>query len=169
MAFWLRQASHRGHTSCESNTIWLAHRIHPSPRLHRLRNEKCQSRHHCHRLPQRLIILFSSPSSPTSSLFTAANVRAFVLCSLFSSFTDGPALLLCFKLHESRTAVVSSTAAATLRQLVMFIVDKVVEEDCRMLLANELESMTLPDGTTQARGHRRARRVCYLRGSLSVG
>jgi hypothetical protein len=37
------------------------------------------------------------------------------------------------------TAVVSSTAAATLRQLVMFIVDKIVEEDRRMLLANELQ------------------------------
>ena len=48
--------------------------------------------------------------------------------------------------------MVSSTAAATLRQLVMFVVDKVVEEDRRMLLANELESITLPDGTKQALG-----------------
>jgi protein MON2 len=39
------------------------------------------------------------------------------------------ALLLCFKLQDSRIAVVSSTAAATLRQLVMFVVDKVVDED----------------------------------------
>jgi hypothetical protein len=39
-------------------------------------------------------------------------------------------------------------AAATLHQLV----DKVVEEDRRMLLANELESTTLPDRTTQALG-----------------
>jgi Guanine nucleotide exchange factor in Golgi transport N-terminal/Dimerisation and cyclophilin-binding domain of Mon2 len=62
------------------------------------------------------------------------------------------ALLLCFKLHESRTVVVSSTAAATLRQLVMFVVDKVVEEDRRLLLANELESITLPDGNTQTLG-----------------
>jgi Guanine nucleotide exchange factor in Golgi transport N-terminal/Dimerisation and cyclophilin-binding domain of Mon2 len=62
------------------------------------------------------------------------------------------ALLLCFKLHESRTAVVSSTAAATLRQLVMFVVDKVVEEDRRMLLASELEPITLPDGTTRSLG-----------------
>jgi hypothetical protein len=43
---------------------------------------------------------------------------------------------------------VLSTAAATLRQFVVFIVDKVVEEDRRMLL--ELESITLPDVTTQA-------------------
>jgi len=49
-------------------------------------------------------------------------------------------------------AVVSSTAAVTLRQLVMFVVDKVVEEDHRMLLANELESISLPDRTTQALG-----------------
>jgi hypothetical protein len=47
---------------------------------------------------------------------------------------------------------VSSTAAATLRQLVMFVVDKVVEEDRRLLLANELESITLPNGATQALG-----------------
>jgi hypothetical protein len=48
--------------------------------------------------------------------------------------------------------VVSSTAAATLCQLVMSVVDnlKVVEEDRRMLLANELESITLPDWTKQA-------------------
>ena len=46
----------------------------------------------------------------------------------------------------------SSTAAATLRQLVMFVVDKVVEEDRRLLLASELESITLPDGTTQSLG-----------------
>jgi hypothetical protein len=32
----------------------------------------------------------------------------------------------------------------------MFIVDKVVEEDRRMSLANEPESITLPDGTTPA-------------------
>ena len=46
----------------------------------------------------------------------------------------------------------SSTAAATLRQLVMFIVDKVIEEDRRLLLASELESITLPDGTTRSLG-----------------
>ena len=38
-------------------------------------------------------------------------------------------LLLSFKLQESRIAVVSSTAAATLRQLVICIFDKVVDED----------------------------------------
>jgi len=48
-------------------------------------------------------------------------------------------LLLCFKLHEYRTDVVSSTRAAVLRQLVIFIVGKVVEEDRRLLLASKLE------------------------------
>ena len=58
------------------------------------------------------------------------------------------ALLLSFKLHESRTAAVSSTAARTPRQLVMFVVDEVVEADRRLLLSSELEPITLPDGTT---------------------
>ncbi|KAH8990427.1 hypothetical protein EDB86DRAFT_3244911 [Lactarius hatsudake] len=62
------------------------------------------------------------------------------------------ALLLCFKLHESRTAVVSSTATAILRQLVMFVVDKVVKEDRRLLHANKLEPITLPDGTRMDEG-----------------
>jgi hypothetical protein len=34
----------------------------------------------------------------------------------------------------------------------MFIVDKVVQDDRRMLFANELESITLPDWSTQAIG-----------------
>ena len=63
------------------------------------------------------------------------------------------ALLLCFKLQESRIAVVSSTAAATLRQLVMFVVDKVVDEDRRdEVLENERSDVTLPDGETKSLG-----------------
>jgi hypothetical protein len=46
----------------------------------------------------------------------------------------------------------SSTTAATLRQLVMFVVNEVVEEDRRMLLSNELESITLSNRLTQALG-----------------
>lgn len=61
------------------------------------------------------------------------------------------ALLLCFKLQESRIAVVSSTAAATLRQLVMFVVDKVVEEDKREV-PSDLKDTYLPNGTTRALG-----------------
>jgi hypothetical protein len=47
-------------------------------------------------------------------------------------------------------SMVSSMAVVALHQLVMFIVDKVVEEDRRMLLTNELQSITLPVWTTQA-------------------
>jgi hypothetical protein len=46
--------------------------------------------------------------------------------------------------------VLSSTAVATLCQLVMLIINKVVEDDHRLLLANKLESTALPNGTTQA-------------------
>ncbi|OJT09170.1 Protein MON2 -like protein [Trametes pubescens] len=65
----------------------------------------------------------------------------------------GDALLLCFRLQESRIAVVSSTAAATLRQLVMFVVDKVVDEDRRDELTNvdKIEA-TLPNGATTKLG-----------------
>jgi len=89
------------------------------------------------------------------------DIRHKILQTLLSLITDFPAIrgrllanapLLCFKLHESRTAVVSSTGVATLRQLVMFVVDKVVEEDRWLLLADKLESITLPNGATQALG-----------------
>ena len=42
--------------------------------------------------------------------------------------------------------------AATLRQLVTFVVDKVVEGDLRLLFTNALGSITLPDGTTRSLG-----------------
>lgn len=64
------------------------------------------------------------------------------------------ALLICFRLHESRIMVVSSTAAATLRQLVMFVVDKVVEEDKRLesLPSEDLQDIILPDNSTRSLG-----------------
>lgn len=66
---------------------------------------------------------------------------------------DPQALLLCFKLQESRIAVVSSTAAATLRQLVMFVVDKVVDEDRKdNLESGDLRDVTLPNATTKPLG-----------------
>ncbi|KAI0263538.1 hypothetical protein BC834DRAFT_827343 [Gloeopeniophorella convolvens] len=89
------------------------------------------------------------------------DIQLKILQTLLSLITNLPAihgrlladaLLLCFKLHESRTTVVSSTAAATLRQLVMFVVDKVVEEDRHPPPTTELEPTTLPDGTTQELG-----------------
>jgi hypothetical protein len=54
-------------------------------------------------------------------------------------------------LHESKIAVVSSTAAATLRQLVMFVVDKMVDEDRRDdINSASLYEVKLPDGTCKA-------------------
>lgn len=58
-----------------------------------------------------------------------------VVSSLLSSYPSihdqllSKTLHLCFRLQESRIAVVSSTAAATLRQAVMIIFEKVREED----------------------------------------
>jgi len=61
------------------------------------------------------------------------------------------ALLLCFKLQDSRIAVVSSTAAATLRQLVMFIFEKMLHEDrLESDDSQELSEAALPDGSTRA-------------------
>ena len=69
------------------------------------------------------------------------------------SLTDLQALLLCFRLQESRIAVVSSTAAATLRQLVMFVVDKVVDEDRRdELTSSDKIEAVLPNGATTKLG-----------------
>ncbi|KAF8500785.1 hypothetical protein F5888DRAFT_1793216 [Russula emetica] len=73
------------------------------------------------------------------------DIQLKILQTLLSLITDLPTIhgrllanpSFCFKLHESRTAVASSTAAPTLRQLVMFVVEKVPE------------STTLPDGTRQ--------------------
>lgn len=48
------------------------------------------------------------------------------------------ALLLCSWPHESRTVVMLFTVVAMLRQLVMFVVDKVVEEDHHPLLSSNL-------------------------------
>ncbi|KAG6810738.1 hypothetical protein H0H92_010542 [Tricholoma furcatifolium] len=65
----------------------------------------------------------------------------------------GDALLLCFKLQESKIAVVSSTAAATLRQLVMFVVDKMVAEDGDGEIdTSKMTEVKLPDGTTKQLG-----------------
>lgn len=49
--------------------------------------------------------------------------------------------------------MVSSTAAATLRQLVMFVVDKMVDEERRDDISEEsISEVRLPDGTTKALG-----------------
>jgi hypothetical protein len=56
-------------------------------------------------------------------------------------------------LQESKIAVVSSTAAATLRQLVMFVFDKMVDEDRRDDPdAAQWLDMKLPNGATKSLG-----------------
>ncbi|KZT52790.1 hypothetical protein CALCODRAFT_475492 [Calocera cornea HHB12733] len=75
------------------------------------------------------------------------------LLSLLTAFGDvsgdllAEALLACFKLHESKATVVSSTAAATLRQLVILVFDKVVEEDRDGAGEAEVKEVQLPNGT----------------------
>ncbi|GMK54425.1 hypothetical protein CspeluHIS016_0110110 [Cutaneotrichosporon spelunceum] len=50
-------------------------------------------------------------------------------CKDMHGDTLGTALLLCFKLQDSRVSVVSSTAAATLRQAIMVVFDRVAATD----------------------------------------
>ncbi|PVG01204.1 hypothetical protein CPB86DRAFT_805390 [Serendipita vermifera] len=75
------------------------------------------------------------------------------LLSLVTHFPEvhgdvlGDVLLLCFRLQESRIAVVSSTAAATLRQLVMYIFEKLVKEDSSKK-SEVVQTIKLPDGTS---------------------
>ncbi|KAF9230177.1 hypothetical protein BU15DRAFT_69416, partial [Melanogaster broomeanus] len=72
-------------------------------------------------------------------------------CSVFWSYLARAGFHRLFQ--ESRIAVVSSTAAATLRQLVMFVVDKMVEEDRRDAVDPKLTTeVTLPDGCTAKLG-----------------
>lgn len=59
-------------------------------------------------------------------------------CTDMHGETLGTALLLCFKLQDSRVSVVSSTAAATLRQAIMVVFDRVSVED------DPTETLTLP-------------------------
>ncbi|KAF8656137.1 hypothetical protein AX16_002739 [Volvariella volvacea WC 439] len=119
---------------------------------------------------QRLIALKAVPQSAVNAIIMTMSdamsqgvdiqLRILqTLVSLIMNFPEihaeqlGDALLLCFKLQESRIAVVSSTAAATLRQLVMFVVDKMVEEDRREDLDSELlREVPLPDGTSISLG-----------------
>ncbi|CAE6434947.1 unnamed protein product [Rhizoctonia solani] len=94
---------------------------------------------------QRLISMRAVPQSSVPSIISVlsdsvsqgVDIQLKILQTLLSLLTNFPdihdslladALLLCFRLQDSRIAVVSSTAAATLRQLVMFIFDKVVVE-----------------------------------------
>lgn len=119
---------------------------------------------------QRLIALKAVPKSAvpliintmSDAMSQGVDIQLRILQTLVSLITNfpsvhgdllGEALLLCFKLQDSRIAVVSSTAAATLRQLVMFVFDKMVDEDRRSPApADELSEVTLPNGSTASLG-----------------
>ncbi|KAJ7752413.1 hypothetical protein DFH07DRAFT_520905 [Mycena maculata] len=119
---------------------------------------------------QRLIALKAVPQSAveliintmSDAMSQGVDIQLRILQTLLSLVTNfpavhgsllGEALLLCFKLQESKIAVVSSTAAATLRQLVMFVFDKMVDEDRRDDTdATQWLEMKLPDGSTKTLG-----------------
>ncbi|KAF7329520.1 Protein MON2 [Mycena kentingensis (nom. inval.)] len=116
---------------------------------------------------QRLIALKAVPQSAVERIVNTmgdamsqgVDIQLRILQTLLSLITNfpavhgellGQALLLCFRLQESKIAVVSSTAAATLRQLVMFVFDKMVDEDRRD--DADTYEMRLPNGTTKSLG-----------------
>ncbi|CAK5277941.1 unnamed protein product [Mycena citricolor] len=120
---------------------------------------------------QRLIALKAVPQSAvqliistmSDAMIQGVDIQLRILQTLLSLVTNfpaihgsllGEALLLCFKLQESKIAVVSSTAAATLRQLVMFVFDKMVDEDRRDDDPDTAgwEDVTLPDGSVKMLG-----------------
>ncbi|KAI6043590.1 hypothetical protein EDC04DRAFT_668532 [Pisolithus marmoratus] len=119
---------------------------------------------------QRLIALRAVPKSAVPSIISTmsdamsqgVDIQLRILQTLVSLITNfpsvhgdllGEALLLCFKLQDSRIAVVSSTAAATLRQLVMFVFDKIGDEDRRSPVpADAMSEVSLPNGSTASLG-----------------
>ncbi|EKM74882.1 hypothetical protein AGABI1DRAFT_65220 [Agaricus bisporus var. burnettii JB137-S8] len=119
---------------------------------------------------QRLISLRAVPQSAVPHIITTmsdamsqgVDIQLRILQTLVSLIPNfphihgellGDALLLCFKLQESRIAVVSSTAAATLRQLVMFVVDKMVAEDrLEDQDSSQFINVQLPNGSSKALG-----------------
>ncbi|ORX54448.1 hypothetical protein DM01DRAFT_1035596 [Hesseltinella vesiculosa] len=59
------------------------------------------------------------------------------------------ALLICFRLQDSKIVVVNNTAAATLRQLVIHVFDKVSEEDKQNLkVTDTMHTIRLSDDTS---------------------
>ncbi|KAJ7054837.1 hypothetical protein C8F01DRAFT_1161520 [Mycena amicta] len=119
---------------------------------------------------QRLIALKAVPQSAverivntmSDAMSQGVDIQLRLLQTLLSLVTNfpavhggllGDALLLCFKLQESKIAVVSSTAAATLRQLVMFVFDKMVDENRRDDPdISQWYDMKLPNGSTKSLG-----------------
>ncbi|KAG0696480.1 hypothetical protein DFH29DRAFT_1025466 [Suillus ampliporus] len=113
---------------------------------------------------QRLIALKAVPQSAVALIVSTMNdamsqgvdIQLRILQTLVSLITNfpsihggllGEALLLCFKLQDSRIAV------QPLRQLVMFIFEKMVNED-RLESSDtpKLSEATLPDGSIKALG-----------------
>lgn len=45
--------------------------------------------------------------------------------------------MICFRLQDSKVVVVNNTAAATLRQLVIYVFDKVTEEDKQQISTDD--------------------------------
>ncbi|KAF9430242.1 hypothetical protein BGZ94_007779 [Podila epigama] len=76
------------------------------------------------------------------------------------------ALLLCFRLQDSRVIFVNNTAAATLRQLVIYIFEKVGEEDIRLLKAEPQQGAnqeaTVQDMSTTEQGNEEQLGPCAL-------
>ncbi|KAG6333293.1 hypothetical protein ID866_5795 [Astraeus odoratus] len=119
---------------------------------------------------QRLIAVKAVPKSAVPLIITTmgdamsqgVDIQLRILQTLLSLITNFPsvcgellaeALLLCFKLQDSRIAVVSSTAAATLRQFVMFVFDKMADEDRQNdVPLGAMSEVALPNGNTTSLG-----------------
>ncbi|VDB92020.1 unnamed protein product [Peniophora sp. CBMAI 1063] len=119
---------------------------------------------------QRAVLLKLVPSQHVPALLSALNDAAGgtagvdiqlrvlqTLLNLLTAYKDiyGPTLAsglrVAFKLHESRTPVVASTAAATLRQLVMHVLDKLSSAPRSSELDSadpEMQPTMLADGST---------------------
>lgn len=54
--------------------------------------------------------------------------------------------MVCFRLQDSKAMVVNNTAAATLRQLVIFVFDKVTKEDTQDLDASQACEIEINSG-----------------------
>ena len=95
----------------------------------------CDPGHHTINKQLHVATVQEPPDSPLPPVHSRLHVgvHVLVLCSLVSSFASGP------------TGIRWEIGPPS-----VFIVDRVVEEDCRMLLVNELQSMTLPDSVTPA-------------------
>ncbi|KZV66097.1 hypothetical protein PENSPDRAFT_689284 [Peniophora sp. CONT] len=116
---------------------------------------------------QRAVLLKLVPSVHVPALLGALNDAAGgsagvdiqlrvlqTLLNLLTSFKDvqgdtlSDGLRVAFRLHESRTPVVASTAAATLRQLVMHVLDKLSSSPRYDDTSPESQPTLLADGST---------------------